>query len=135
MMISFSLIFVLSVFGIAETAYLIRQRKVKERPVCIFNEECHKVLESKYNKILGVNNDVLGLIFYILISFLTILLLAKTGPQALLIVLSKIFIFAGALFSIALIFIQWRLIKAWCFWCLLSAATTILMAIIILLRP
>ena len=125
----------MSVFGIAETAYLIRQRKVKERPVCIFNEECHKVLESKYNKILGVNNDVLGLIFYILISFLTILLLAKTGPQALLIVLSKIFIFAGALFSIALIFIQWRLIKAWCFWCLLSAATTILMAIIILLRP
>lgn len=122
----------LSFIGIVETAYLIRQRKIKERPICILGKECHKVLESKYSKLIGVNNDILGLLFYIAIFILSIMLAVSFGQRAFLILLTKIFAIAGFLFSLILIFIQWRIIKSWCFWCVLSAATTMLMAITII---
>lgn len=128
----FYLFFVLflALSGIVEAAYLIRQRKMKERPVCLLGEDCHKVLESKYNKLVGINNDILGLLFYIVISVLSIMLAADVGEKSILIFGAKIFAAAGALFSLILIFIQWRIIKNWCFWCVLSAVTTILIAII-----
>lgn len=134
-MVYFIFILILSIVGIGETGYLIKKRMARERPVCVLNQECHKVLESKYNNIFGVKNDILGLVFYITVSLFIILLMAEAGPRLFLIDLVKVFILSGVLFSMILVFIQWRLIKSWCFWCLLSAATIIFMAIIILLKP
>lgn len=127
-----ALLFTLAAIGISETVYLIRKRIALQKPVCIIGEDCQKVLESKYNKIFGIRNDVLGLLFYIVISFITAFLVIGVEPVAWWDFLAKILIAGGAVMSLALTYIQWKLIKAWCFWCIMSAITTWLMAIIIL---
>lgn len=131
-MISYALLFTLAVIGISETVYLIKKRKTQEKPACILGEDCCKVLESKYNKIFGVHNDILGLVFYILISFIAAFLVIGVEQQGLWVVLAKIMIFGGVVMSLFFIYLQWRVIKAWCFRCLMSAFTTFLMAIVVL---
>lgn len=112
--------------------YLIRKRITKEKPVCIFGQECHQVLWSKYNKIFGIHNDVAGLAFYIFNALIAAFLVIGIEPVELWNKLAKIFILVGAVTSLYLVYIQWQVIKIWCFWCLVSAITVFLMAIIIL---
>lgn len=126
------LLFTLAAIGINETVYLIRKRRAGERPVCVIGEDCHKVLESRYNNVLGVHNDVLGLIFYIVTSFITAFLVLEFQPQALFERIAKVLIFSGTIFSVFAIMLQWQVIKAWCFWCLLSAATVFIMMAVVL---
>lgn len=133
-MTAYALLFTLSAIGISEAVYLIRQRKAGQRPICVIGEECHLVLESKYNRILGiVHNDVLGLILYIFIAFITAFLVIGIEPIFLWNRIAQISILAGTATSLFLIYIQWRIIKVWCFWCLMSAFTVFMMAFIILL--
>ena len=128
-----ALLFTLAAIGISETAYLIRKRTVHERPVCPIGTGCEAVLGSKYNSIFGIiHNDILGLAFYIALSFLTAFLVIGIGPAALWVILIKTLIFIGVVMSSLLIFFQWRVIKAWCFWCLMAAFTVFTMGIIIL---
>lgn len=131
-MTSYALLFTLSAIGISETVYLIKKRKAQKIPVCFLGEDCQKVLESKYNKILGIHNDILGLLFYITVSFITAFLVIEIGPQEIWNILIKIIIFIGAVMSLYFIYLQWRIIKAWCFRCLASAINTFLMAIIVI---
>jgi uncharacterized membrane protein len=132
-MTSFALLFTLSAIGISETAYLIRKRIASEKPVCPIGENCTLVLESKYNKIFFVHNDVLGFLFYIAASFITAFLVIGVEPLAFWNFILKLSVGFGALFSVFLTYLQWRVIRAWCFWCLMSAFTIWLMAIIILM--
>ncbi len=126
-----ALLFTLTTIGISETAYLIRKRLAKERPVCVIGQECHLVLESKYNNILGIPNEVAGFVFYVAISLMTAFLIIGTEPVALWVASAKILIGIGVVMSIVFTYLQWQVIKAWCFWCLMSAVTVFLMAFII----
>ncbi|MDO8663838.1 MAG: vitamin K epoxide reductase family protein, partial [Candidatus Wildermuthbacteria bacterium] len=131
-MTALALLFTLSAIGISETVYLIKKRKAGEKPVCIVGDDCRKVLESKYNKILGIHNDILGLVFYIAVSVVFAFLVIGFGPLMWLSLAAKSFISVGLIMSSIFTYLQWRVIKAWCFWCLMSAATIYLMAITIL---
>jgi uncharacterized membrane protein len=126
-----ALLFTIAAIGISETAYLIRKRKKSEAPVCPMGGGCATVLSSKYNHLFGVHNDILGLLFYIFFSALAALLVIGSGNLPLLVLLAKIAVVIGILMSAALTFIQWKIIKAWCFWCLMSAGTTVFLFIII----
>ena len=127
-----ALLFTLAAIGIAEAVYLIRKRMAMEKPVCILGEECHVVLESKYNKIFGVHNDVLGLAFYITVSFITAFLVIGVEPIVLWVLLANLAIGGGAVMSFFLVYLQWRVIKAWCIWCVMSALTIFFMGLILL---
>jgi len=127
-----ALLFTLAAIGISETVYLIRKRMAQEKPVCIMGEDCSKVLESRYNKVLGINNEFLGLAFYIAISFFTAFLVIGIEPMILWEMLVRALIAFGVVISIILIYLQWRVIKAWCFWCVMSAVTVFIMGIIVL---
>lgn len=127
-----ALLFTLAAIGISETVYLIRKRIAQERPVCIIGQECHQVLESKYNKILGIPTDITGLVFYVVISLITAFLVIGLEPIVWLDRLAKVLILGGAFVSLYFIYLQWRVIKAWCLWCLISAFTTFFMALIVL---
>lgn len=132
-MTSHALLFTLAAIGISETTYLINKRHLGERPICPLNKSsCHKVLESQYNKTLWIHNDVLGLIFYITVSIFTSLIVIGIQPVNLLDIIVKLLIYTGALMSAYFTFLQWRVIKSWCTWCLMSALTVFLMAVIVL---
>ena len=126
-----ALIFTLAAIGISETAYLIRKRKKVEAPICPIGGGCATVLSSKYNHIFGVHNDILGLLFYIFFSVVAALIVIGVGNLPLLIQAAKLMIVGGVIMSATLVFLQWKVIKAWCFWCLMSATTIGLIFIII----
>lgn len=131
-MTSYALLFTLAAIGISETAYLIRKRIALEKPICPIGEDCALVLNSKYNKIFNVPNDVLGLVFYVIVSIISSFLVIGVEPLAFWSFILKLSVALGALLSLLFTYLQWRVIRAWCFWCLMSAFTIWLMAIIIL---
>jgi uncharacterized membrane protein len=128
------LLSILSVIGIAETAYLIKKRINLEKPMCPINDDCSLVLNNKYNKFLFIHNDVMGLLFYITTLFMSLLFIFNIGPISLLFKIIAIIITAGAIVSLFFTYLQWRVIRSWCFWCLMSATTIWLMGIIILFK-
>ena len=132
-MTSFALLFTLSAVGISETAYLIRKRIAFERPICPIGEDCVRVLTSKYSKIFIIPNDILGFLMYIVISFITALLVIEIGPVFLWNLTLKVLVVISSFISVFFTYLQWRIIRAWCFWCLMSALTIWFMGVIIIL--
>jgi uncharacterized membrane protein len=132
LMTSQALLFTIAAIGISETAYLIRKRVGGKKPICLLGETCHVVLESKYNRLFGVHNDILGFLFYLALSLITAFLVVGVGPRVLLDIFAKLLILGGLAMSLALIYIQGRIIHAWCFWCVMSALTVGLMSLIVL---
>lgn len=131
-MTSYTLLFTLAAIGISETVYLIRKRLAAEKPICPIGESCALVLASQYNKVLIIPNDVLGLLFYIMASFVAAFLVIGIQPLAFWNFIIRFSIAFGALLSLFFTYLQWRVIRAWCFWCLMSAFTIWLMGIIII---
>lgn len=124
-------LFTLAAIGLSEVVYLIRSRKASIQPVCPLTGECHVVLESKYNRIFGVHNDTLGLLFYAMMIALTGLIVVGIEPLIWWKTLVAISVVGSMIFSLVLLFLQWRVIKAWCFWCVISSMTVFAMALII----
>ena len=132
-MTAFALLFTLSAIGTSETVYLVRKRIASEQPVCLIGEDCTLVLTSRYNKLFIIPNDVLGLLFYIAVSFIAGFLVIGIEPLAFWAFVFKLSVAIGALLSLFFTYLQWRVIRAWCFWCLMSAFTIWLMGAIILI--
>jgi len=131
-MTSLALLFTLSAIGISETMYLIRKRIAFEKPICPIGEDCAVVLESKYSKLFIIPNDVLGLLSYILIALASALLVIGVEPLFLWNIVLIIMVIITSIASVFFTYLQWRVLHAWCFWCLMSALTIWLMAIIML---
>jgi uncharacterized membrane protein len=130
-MTAYALLFTLAAIGIAETVYLIRKRKEEERPICPIGGGCHEVLSSKYNRTFGVHNDFLGLLFYAWTAFLAALVVIGVQPIELWFVIVILNVTGAFVMSAYFFLLQWRVIKAWCFWCLMSAATVAGMALVL----
>lgn len=126
-MTAFALLFTIAAIGISETVYLIKTRMRFEKPICPIGEQCATVLTSIYSRLFFVPNDVWGLLFYVVSAFIAAFLVIGVEPMVFWYAILNIAIIAGSLFSIFLTYLQWRVIKAWCFWCVMSAFTIWLM--------
>lgn len=131
-MTAHALLFTIAAIGISETVYLIKTRLRFEAPVCPVGEQCATVLTSRYSRLFIVPNDVWGLFFYIASALVASFLVIGIEPMALWYGLLKIAVSVGSFFSLFLIYLQWRVIRAWCFWCIMSALTVWLMGIILI---
>ena len=127
-----ALIFTLSCLGISETVYLIKKRLLLQKPICPIGDDCLVVLESKYSRIFFAPNDLLGLTFYIICSIISSLLVIEVSPIYLWSMIIKVLIVLGSLVSVYLTYIQLKIIKAWCFWCLMSAYINWVMLVLVI---
>ena len=125
---AFVILSVLALIGIGETLYLIHTRHKAEQPICLIGHNCTKVLTSKYNRLFGIHNDVVGLMFYITTLVLSTAIAMNVDNGDLLLNLLRLLVVCAVTMSSILIFIQWKILKAWCTWCLSSAANNFLMA-------
>ncbi|MEK7625293.1 MAG: vitamin K epoxide reductase family protein [Patescibacteria group bacterium] len=132
-MTSLALLFTLSAIGISETVYLIKKRLAMQAPQCFIGKGCTQVLESEWSRVFIIHTDVLGLLFYIFTSSITAFLYIGIGPFLPLSMIMKLAVGLGMLLSIFFFYLQWKVIKAWCFWCLMSASTIFLMGLILLI--
>jgi uncharacterized membrane protein len=130
----FALLFTICAIGISETSYLIKKRIALEKPICFIGQNCAIVLSSVYNKLFGVPNDILGLIFYVIGACITAFFVIGIQPLWLWDAIFKTIIIAGSVLSLFLVYLQWKVINAWCFWCIMSACTIWLMGIILLIN-
>ena len=129
-----ALLFTIAAIGISEASYLIRKRIAAESPVCPIDGGCEIVLKSKYNKIFGIHNDLLGLLFYIVTAMITgLVVIYENYPdlQSILVLILKFMLMGATAMSAIFFYLQWKVIKAWCFWCLMSALTIVIMDIIV----
>lgn len=127
-----ALLFTIAAIGISETVYLIKTRMRFEKPVCPIGENCAVVLTSTYSRLFLMPNDMWGLLFYIVSALIAAFLVIGIEPLVFWYVVLKIAVAISALFSLFLTYLQWRVIRAWCFWCLMSAFTVWLMGGIII---
>lgn len=114
------IIFVLALVGICESLYLSYERKKKRAPVCVIGYECGKVWESPYSKTFGVGNEVLGIIFYTTVAVVEWTIFFG-NTSSLVMTGEYIILFGGFVMSCYFLYLEWRIIRAWCFWCTLSA--------------
>ena len=123
---------VLSLLGLADAIYLTIEHITGQSVRCTVIAGCSEVLSSSYAVISGIPVAMIGAVAYFTVFSLAILyLFGYKFTQLLLLVL------VGGMFIATLwfLYLQAVVIKAFCQFCLLSAATTILMAIFLFLVP
>lgn len=107
----------LSIIGIINTSYLISSRVGKKSLVCPINQDCNKVVESEWGRIFYFRNDTLGLLYYIFILLAALYIHFISGN---IFFILKIVSVLSVLFSIFLLYVQARIIKSYCYYCILS---------------
>lgn len=130
-MTGLALLFTLAAIGLSETSYLVRKRQHNEHAECPIGGGCTIVLESKYNRTLGVHNDVLGIVFYAAMMVVTALHVLDIMPVVPWAIATNALLVGAVLMSMYFVTLQKFVIRAWCFWCLLSTATIFFMTLIV----
>jgi uncharacterized membrane protein len=108
----------LALIGLVIASYILYKRKSKKKMSCPLHGKCESVTQSKWGKVLGFHNDFLGVLYYCFVIVLGLLsfryvLISVTG--------------LGLMFSLYLFYVQSRILREYCFYCLISALVTLLM--------
>jgi len=120
-MITQIIFIILCAIGIINSIYLIKKRITKKPLVCPLKGDCNFVTQSKWSKTLGINNDILGLLFYCIL-----LIILFISLNTIILILTII----GALFSLFLLYVQQFKIKQYCFYCLISTFSSIFLLVL-----
>jgi len=120
-----ALFIVLCVLGLANSLYLVRKHQQKKPLICPLEHDCSVVTESRWSHVFGVRNEVLGTLFFL--SLLGGILSTIFAPALQPTIFFLLIMGTGGslLFSGFLIFVQIKIIKDYCFYCLLSALITL----------
>lgn len=119
MQINLALIYFFAAAGVLDTAYLLYHKFRGTDVYCLFfpPEWCRAVQHSPYTRTWGIPNSAAGLTMYLaIIAFLTLnqyAILPFWPVQAV--------VALGFAFSLYFTYIQARVIRAFCTWCVISA--------------
>ena len=122
------LIAALAFIGMVDAFYLSIKRNAGPIP-CHVTRGCTDVLTSKYSEIAGIPLSWVGLAFYITIFSLAVFKILEDPQNPVRRPLAGIFYLSGAalIVSALLVGIQAFILKAFCEYCLLSAALVLTM--------
>ena len=123
-------VIVLAFLGFVNATYLTILHYLNSTPICSLSNHCDLVLHSYFSTILGVPIALIGALFYAFMLGLSLSLLLKFGS----IRLELLFLYSilGFIISIMLFLIQAFILNAFCQYCLLSEAISIILFLIIL---
>jgi uncharacterized membrane protein len=116
--------------GLFASSYLLYAYVANRPVVCGASSGCEIVRLSKWAYVFGsVPRPFLGVLFYGAIILLLMLRVALRSRATLLWRVMQLFVLVGVIESVALFFIQWKEIGAFCLWCLLSASASVALAL------
>lgn len=130
------LILIFSLLGIADAGYISYSQAMGIIPPCSSNFRCETVLLSEWSKIGPVPLSVMGVLFYstfLVLGILNYFEVRDIGFRSYRLPLRYILVAWGSfglLFSLYLVVIMGVVIKAWCFYCLLSALNCSLLCLL-----
>jgi len=122
-------ILILAISGFAIAFYINRKKTKKEKLVCVIGQDCDKVVNSRYAAIFGVDNQILGMIYYFLVAIFSATLISGAVWPEFIRFSFRIISAGAAVFSFGLIFVQAFILKEWCEWCLGSALISLLISL------
>jgi uncharacterized membrane protein len=113
----------LAFIGMIDALYLSIKRNAGPIP-CHITRGCTDVLTSKYSEIAGVPLSWIGLAFYVTVFSLTVFKIFEDPENPSILPLRLVFYLAGTglIISALLVGVQAFILKAFCEYCLLSAA-------------
>jgi len=115
----------LAFVGFLDAAYLTIEHFSGKIPPCTLVDGCNSVLTSQYATLGPVPLALAGVLYYV---SLFVLISAASGQSAGRYASLAMFLLSvGLAASLGLIYLQWQVIEAFCFYCLVSASVTILM--------
>jgi uncharacterized membrane protein len=121
---------VVALVGLVDSIYLTTKHYAGAAVPCTVLEGCEQVLTSSYAEVAGIPLAALGAIAYFVAFSLAIL--AAFGNRLMWTLFSVQVVFM-TIFTIWLLYLQASVIGAFCQFCLLSAATTLILFIITLI--
>ncbi|MDI6717949.1 MAG: vitamin K epoxide reductase family protein [Patescibacteria group bacterium] len=129
--ISTYLVLVLSLIGFIDALYLTVKKFLGSPLNCIVGEGCITAANSSYANIFGIPLSLFGVFFYLAVFFLSIRYLETRNPKNFKIIFYLVSL--GFVFALYLLAIQAFFVRAFCFYCLISAAVSLCLFVIILI--
>jgi uncharacterized membrane protein len=123
---------VLALVGVAETVYLTALHLAGAHVVCLAAANCSQVLSSSYASFKGFPLAALGALGYFTVFSLSTLALFRYRRAMLFLALTVVAMFLGTLW---LLYVQAFILKAFCDYCLFSAALVFLLAGLLIATP
>lgn len=123
---------VIIIFGFAGfilANFIHNKKKLKKPLICPLRFKCANVIESDFSRILGINIEVLGMIYYatlVIGHIISLIFIVSITFNLVLFALSL----GAVLFSIYLLSLQAFVIKEWCMWCVFSACISTIIFIL-----
>lgn len=106
--------------GLIDSLYLVFKYYSGSAPECVILIGCDVVAKSQYAEIFNIPVALLGAIYYSAILLLTIIYLKTKREEVF--KFAAYFTIIGFLVSLWFLYLQFFVIKAICFYCLISAA-------------
>jgi uncharacterized membrane protein len=119
---------IVSLVGVADTVYLAANHYWGSEIRCLLTEGCEVVLNSKYSELNGMPLAVLGLIFYA--GFFILINTYDIYQNKFLAKIMAVLGISGLSLSVALLYIQLFLLKAVCFYCLISLISSTMLSVL-----
>ncbi len=114
---------VASLLGLLAAITIFIEKRKKKKMICPLQANCDKVVHSTHSTTFGISNELLGILYYLVIGSLYALILAwpeffaTAGIHYLMLLMT----FVGVILSVYFVILQAFVIRAWCSWCMLSA--------------
>ena len=113
-----------ALIGLFDATYLTTEHYLNLTPVCLVTHGCDSVLTSSYATIFGIPVGLLGVVYYL--SALAFTMATIRRPTKKLVTALALFTSLGFIASAGFVYLQLAVIKAICFYCMISAATSTL---------
>lgn len=125
------IIFILSLLGLGVASFLFYEYQISGSIVCPTGQGCDVVRASPYSSFFGISIPILGIIFYLTMAMLSVL---RTQAFSIRIHTLQLMIAGvGVGFGIYLTYLEIFVIKAICFWCVLSFIISIAVLLSVIL--
>lgn len=129
-MISYIVTIVIALIGFMIASMIRHKKKVGQPLVCPIGSDCESVVYSTYSKFLGIDITNLGVAYYGFIAALYGIFIVFAGSLPdYLYVIGFLLSVGAVVFSMYLVIVQTLVIRQWCFWCILSALTSVALLI------
>ena len=125
---------ILSSIGFAISLYLYYSKIHNTQIYCLIGHECDAVVKSKYGKTYGIENTLIGILYYGFVLIYGILLLMNRNIFKDNLIYYPIVIasLGSVLFSVYLTAVQAFVLKKWCDYCIISSIVSVLILAVFL---
>lgn len=131
MRLSNRLVFILSLLGLGVASFLFYEYNITGSIICPTGQGCDIVRASPYSSFFGISMPILGIVFYLVMAATAVVRTQAFSSK--IHVLQLLISALGVGFGIYLIYLEIFVIKAICFWCVLSFIISIAVLLSVIL--